>query len=219
MWLNRFFRINYAFLYPFFAFVVIGAVLLYLWTKDVLLIAVNSRFSAQSDLFFKYYTHVGDGTTCVLLAILLMLFVSKYKGILMLASYAISSIPTQIVKLYFFQPSYRPRAYFWTDYHRLHFVDGVEILVSNSFPSGHTAAAFSMFLVLSHLLHKPSLSLLFFLMAFFVGYSRLYLAQHFFADAYAGSIIAVVMTAFTIYLAEKVFHLNDKPSLKKGLTA
>lgn len=217
MWLKKFFQHNSAFLSPFLAFVAIGAVLLYLWTKDVLLLAVNSRFSHSSDFFFKYYTHVGDGSMCVVVALLLILFVSKYKGLLLIASYAISSIPTQLVKIYLFQPSYRPRAYFWTDYHRLHFVDGVDILVSNSFPSGHTAAAFAMFLVLSHFVRNPFLSLLFFVLAFFVGYSRLYLAQHFFADAYAGSIIAVVMTTFTIYLAESVYRLKEKPALQKGL--
>jgi len=217
MWLKKFFQANFAFLYPFLAFVAIGAVLLYLWTKDVLLIAVNSHFSPQSDFFFKYYTHVGDGNMIVLFTVILLLFVSKYKGIVLLASYLLSSLPTQIVKLYLFQPSYRPRAYFWADHDRLHFVDGIEILVSNSFPSGHTAAAFSMFLVFSHFVQNRLLSLLFFVMAFFVGYSRLYLAQHFFADAYTGSIIAVVMTVFTIYLAEKVYRLNERPALQGGV--
>ena len=195
----------------------VGAVLLYMWPKDVLLLAVNSHYSPSSDLFFKFYTHMGDGRTCILMVVLLLLFVSKYKGIVLLLAYALSSIPTQLVKLYLFQPSYRPRAHFWLDSDRLHFVDGVEILVSNSFPSGHTTTAFAMFLVLSHFAKNKVLSFVFFCLAFLVGYSRMYLAQHFFADTFAGSIIAVVMTMVSIYLAENVWKWREKESLKKGL--
>ncbi len=217
MWLRKFFQSNRFFLYPFLAFVVIGAILLCLWTKDVLFLAVNSRYSPFGDVFFKYYTHIGDGKTCIVFVILLFLFVSKYKGIVLLTTYVLSSLPTQIVKLYLFQPSYRPKSYFWTDYHRLHFVDGVEILVSNSFPSGHTSAAFAMLLTFSHFVQNKVLSFLFFLIAFFTGYSRMYLAQHFFADTYAGSIIAIIMTIFAIYLAEEAFHWKENPSLQNGL--
>lgn len=217
MWFKKFFQTHFLFLYPFFAFVAVGGVLLYLWTKDVLLLAVNSRYNPASDVFFKYYTHIGDGLLWVVVAVLLILLVSKYKGLVFLLVYAFSSLPTQIVKLYLFQPSYRPRSFFWLDYHRLHFVDGVEILVSNSFPSGHTSTAFGMFLTLSHFVQNKTLSLVFFVMAFMVGYSRMYLAQHFFADVYVGSIIAVVMTSYTLYLVEVKWRLQDRPSLQNGL--
>jgi membrane-associated phospholipid phosphatase len=90
-------------------------------------------------------------------------------------------------------------------------------LSAGSFPSGHTASAFSMFLVLSHFSKNRWRSFSCFLAAFFVGYSRMYLAQHFFADVYGGAIIAVIMTIVVIYILEKQFSLGDKQSLQKGL--
>lgn len=216
MWFKQFIKRNFFFLYPFLGIVAVGGVLLYIYSKEDLLLAVNSRNSPGGDAFFKYFTHVGDGNLYLAIGVLVLLFVSKYKAMVMILSYAVSSLPVQIIKNFAFEQNFRPRAHFWSDYHRLHFTDGVEILVSNSFPSGHTAAAFSLFLVLSHFCKNRVLSLVFFCIAFMVGYSRLYLAQHFFADAYAGSIFGVVCTTMVIYFLENKFALEQKDSLRKG---
>ena len=217
MWLKKFVKENLPFLYPFTAWIFVGAILLLLFSKDILILAVNSRNHAWGDQFFKYYTHVGDGVTCLGVAAFILLFVSKEKGILLSAAYAFSAIPVQIIKNFAFEHNPRPRSFFWLDYDRLHFVDGVEILVSNSFPSGHTAAAFSMFLVFSFWTHKRWLSFVYFILAFLVGYSRMYLAQHFFADVYAGSLIAIIMTSLIIYLFDGKWRLRENPALKGGL--
>jgi membrane-associated phospholipid phosphatase len=69
-------------------------------------------------------------------------------------------------------------------------------LLRHSFPSGHTCAAFSLFTFLSLLAsarYQP-LGLLFFILAALVGYTRMYLAAHFFADVYAGSILGTIGT-------------------------
>ena len=216
MWLRSFIKDNLYFLYPYTACVFAGAFFLYLYTKDVLLLTINSRFSPYGDLFFKWFTHVGDGNTCLILTGLLLLFVSKEKGLVLGICYAVTNIPVQLVKNYAFAENYRPKSYFWEDYHRLHFTEGVEILVSNSFPSGHTATAFSMFLVLSYWMKNKITSLFFFVMAFLVGYSRMYLALHFFADVYAGALFAVIVTTFTIYYLNEHLKLQDKIGLQKG---
>ena len=67
----------------------------------------------------------------------------------------------------------------------------VENAYFNSFPSGHTTAAFAFFCALSILARKhPLLQSLFFLLAAGVAYSRMYLSQHFLADVLAGSLLA-----------------------------
>jgi membrane-associated phospholipid phosphatase len=74
-----------------------------------------------------------------------------------------------------------------------------------SFPSGHSQGAFSFFCFLSLLL-PPSLrgfGFLFFLMAMAVCYSRVYLAAHFFADIYVGSIIGLVITSVMYAIMQK----------------
>jgi membrane-associated phospholipid phosphatase len=217
MWLKDFLKSNLFFLLPFFAFVVVGGVLLNVHSKEVLLLAVNSRFSAFGDVFFRYYTHLGDGVTYLILGILMLVFVSKYKGLLMIACYALTSIPVQLIKRFAFEENYRPRAHFWFDSHKLHFPEGAEELVSHSFPSGHSATAFSMFLLFSFFLKDKMMSLLFFVMAVLVAYSRMYLAAHFFADVYGGSLISVCITLLVIYLFEKQFKLSEKEQLEKGL--
>jgi len=74
--------------------------------------------------------------------------------------------------------------------------------MEHSFPSGHTCAAFCLFSFLAMLL-KPGykwIGLIFFTFALLVGYSRLYLAAHFFIDAYVGSLMGATFTAVVIAL-------------------
>ena len=53
----------------------------------------------------------------------------------------------------------------------------------------------------------------FFLIALLVGYSRVYLSQHFFEDVYVGSIIGVSVTLVVYYLLSKM----NKPWLEYSL--
>lgn len=217
MWIKNFIKSNLYFLFPFLGFLFIGGFLLSVYDKETLLIAINSKYSACGDFFFKYYTHVGDGTFYLILSFLILLFVSKYKAILMIASYAITSIIAQLIKYNIPGQNHRPRSHFWADSHRIHFVDGVEIMVSHSFPSGHTTSAFSMFLLFSVFVKNRFLSFVFFVMALMVGYSRMYLGQHFFADVYCGAIIGTVLTAIIYYFLVSVWKLSERESLEKGV--
>ncbi|HAR19373.1 MAG TPA: hypothetical protein DCR46_01850 [Cytophagales bacterium] len=217
MWLKNFIKSNLFFFLPFFALVATGGILLNEYSKEVLLLSVNSRFSAFGDVFFRYYTHMGDGVTYLIFGVLIFVFVSKYKGMLMIACYASTSIPVQIIKRFAFEENHRPRAHFWFDSHRLHFPEGVEVLVSHSFPSGHSATAFSMFLLFSYFKKDKTLSLLCFIMAVLVAYSRMYLAAHFFADVYGGALISVCITLVVVYFFEKKFKFSEKEQLEKGL--
>jgi len=217
MWFRNFIKSNNYFLVPFLGFVLVGGVFLSLYSKDDLLLAVNSRYTVWADFFFKYYTHMGDGNTYIVLAFFIFLFVTKFKAIVMIACYAFTSLPVQLIKYNFPGQNPRPRAHFWIDSHRLHFVDGVEIMVSHSFPSGHTTTAFSMFLVFSYFVKNKFLSVVFFIMALLVGYSRMYLGQHFFADVYGGAIIGTMLTVLVCFILESVLKLSDKESLQKGL--
>jgi membrane-associated phospholipid phosphatase len=63
-----------------------------------------------------------------------------------------------------------------------------------SFPSGHSASALALAAVLAYLL--PARKWGFVLVLIFVpaAYSRVYLAQHFFQDIYAGAVIGVLFT-------------------------
>jgi membrane-associated phospholipid phosphatase len=77
--------------------------------------------------------------------------------------------------------------------------------MERSFPSGHTTGAFCLFCFLAILLpprYKP-LGLVCFLVALAVGWSRMYLAAHFFLDVYVGSILATVFVVCVVALMNR----------------
>ena len=63
-----------------------------------------------------------------------------------------------------------------------------------SFPSGHSTSAFSVFLLLTILSSKKSWGYFLLLLAVATAYSRVYLAQHFVEDVYAGSLLGTILT-------------------------
>ena len=184
-----------------------------LYTKDEIYFAVNSRFSDWADFIAPYITDIGNGWTTVVLSAILLLF-SYRKAFLMATTYAITSLLAQVVKFIFDAP--RPKLYFKDQLSRIHFVNGVDILQYHSFPSGHTVTAFSTGLLISYLAKNKYWGILAVIVAMMVGYSRMYLSEHFFEDVTAGSVLGVFLTIFWIaYIDGKKFlHL---PGWQKGL--
>lgn len=93
-----------------------------------------------------------------------------------------------------------PRPSIFFEGHKiLALVDGVQMLDLNSFPSGHSIAAFALGTFISLMLQKNSYSLMLFVMASLTALSRVYLAQHFLIDIMAGSLIGIIIaTAYYI---------------------
>jgi membrane-associated phospholipid phosphatase len=74
----------------------------------------------------------------------------------------------------------------------------VQPLSSYSFPSGHTATAFCIYLILCLLMKKKWWVFIGFIIAALIGYSRIYLAQHFPVDVGGGIIIAIISVAVSL---------------------
>lgn len=157
----------------------------------LLLTACHSPFL---DGLFKYWTFLGDGAFSGVFA-LAALFKKLRYGIYFLLTYIVSGLTVQILKRFLFSAFPRPHKYFEILGREIVLVPGVDILRQRSFPSGHTATAFALFIGIALLVRNKTLKIGCLLIAIGVGYSRVFLAHHFPMDVIAGSIIGVITAA------------------------
>lgn len=157
--------------------------------KGDLELFVNSHHHSFLDHFFMFITVFGDGA--MLIPIIIMLSIYRF-------SYAIFMLWTALFHLLFvslgknliFKGTPRPAEFLKdVDFYQ---IPGFEIHHWNSFPSGHTATAFAMTCGLAFLFSKnKKLQLSLLAMGCLIGFSRVYLMQHFFLDVWAGSLVGV----------------------------
>lgn len=158
--------------------------------KEELFLMLNLDLGKQADTFFKYFTNVGDGLFWLLWALLIIIKKGKKYLPLLFASVIFSTLLTQISKQVIYPDEPRPLQAI-ADQSQVHYVTGVTVHSINSFPSGHTATAFSFLLLLVLFSQTNALLLLGFAAALLVAYSRIYLGQHFPLDVGAGMLVAV----------------------------
>jgi membrane-associated phospholipid phosphatase len=195
------FKTNVSFLLPYILFIILGAFLLVINTKTETHLTFNTFHSSFFDTFFYYTTYLGDGLMVLLTVIILMAVKYRYAVIVGLSN-IIASIITQALKQTVFNEVVRPKKFF-EGIQELYFVPGVENHLYYSFPSGHATCAFSLYFALALLVKNKALELSLFFVALLVGYSRIYLSQHFFEDVYAGSLIAICTTFIVYYFIQK----------------
>ena len=169
--------------------------------KEDFFLLLNTDLGSTADLFFRFWTNLGDGIVWVAVAVYFY-FYQKNKFPLLITSIIISTLITQFTKNFLYPDINRPTASI-ADISKIHTVPGVELLTSYSFPSGHTATAFTIFLLACLLIKKISVVPLGFLYAVLVGYSRIYLAQHFPLDVGAGMITAVISILLSLLVQKK----------------
>ncbi len=194
---------NKIFYASYFIIFVVFVLLNYLLRDEQFTYQINQHHNTFLDFICRYFTHIGDGFFSVFIILLLFAY-NKSFAIAVSISYAISSGIAQGLKHVIFDDSMRPSVVMKNVY--LHFVDGVEILHQNSFPSGHTTAAFAAFTLFALFFRSRWLQLLFLLCAVFVAFTRIYLLQHFLSDIIAGSFIGLTTATFTyLYSIENKF--------------
>jgi len=213
---------NLAFLSPYLVFLGVGGILISLHSKAGIHIYINEHTQGLADTFFRLITNLGDGLFVAILA-LLFLLIRIRSGLLIAISGLIAGVVTQTLKHTVFSDLKRPVKFFEGIY-QLHLVPGVNNYSGNTFPSGHSASAFALYLSLALLTENKLLKFSLFLIACIVAFSRIYLSQHFFNDVYAGSILGIlsVLGAWLILTRMKPFTqavwMNHSVFLKKKLS-
>ena len=190
-----------AFYFPYLLFVLTLVILIGCNEKANLHLWIISFNSPAADVFFHYYTFVGDWIPYAVAGGLL--FYRYRTALFVLVSQLATGLVSIVIKQTWNEP--RPFLYFKENFPdiQLHQILGEHLHSSHSFPSGHTITAFSFFLALSFFTKRPQLHFLYFVLALLVGYSRVYLSQHFEIDVLAGSFIGVSVTILCKYYFDK----------------
>ena len=169
-------------------------------------IVINQYHNKFGDVIFRYLTLIGDGYTAGCIIIILLLWRLEL-GITALIAFAFTAGITQSLKLFVYEDVERPFLAMWEYFHsnKAHLVEGINIKVANSFPSGHTASAMSIFCFLAIVCQKKWFSFSFACLAISASFSRIYLSQHFAEDVLTGTLIGVIGTFLMYFLfAEKL---------------
>lgn len=202
---NRYFFISY------FILLILGMFILLTYSKVDGFILMNPVHQQPLDFFFMMATILGDGLFVIGLALLLFIFKKRFIALMIVGSYAISGIIVQVIKNLYDSP--RPAKFLGSSEYG-YFIDGVTLHNYSSFPSGHTTSAFALAAALGFAMKNKNYSILFLLVAAMVGYSRIYLGQHFMEDVLAGSVIGVLSSIICWIYFEKVFKRIFKMSDK-----
>lgn len=193
-------------------FVVFG-VLLVLTAHGDMVLWFNERHNAVLDTFFKYWTYLGDGVILGVLGLVLLL-TNYYRFFMFLIAVALQTVFVHVFKQWLSAGEPRPKTYFADQIDTLNFVEGVTVRGYDSFPSGHTASAFTLFFFLILIAKNESVRITLFFTAILVGLSRVYLIQHFARDIYVGSLFGVISVVVAYLIFEKK---SSEVKLQKGL--
>lgn len=204
---------------PFIAllgfFVIIGAVVLFLIEKGDFVLFCSENRTPFFNVFFKITTKIVEEKIMFLILAILLWF--RFGTAFMTAlTWGVGGAIAQSLKRVF---AFDRPASFFQETETLNFItSGVSYYFS--FPSGHTTAAFAIFSMIAFCSDKKWVHILCFFIALMVGFSRIYLLQHFFMDIYAGAILGTGVS-YLLFAGMKKYAIfgfdkwKDK-SLRKG---
>ncbi len=192
----------------------IGAGLFLIIGKEGSHAYVNAYHTPYLDLCFKYLTHAGNGLVPLGGFVLLMLVRYSWALAMGLSSLAMGVV-VQTLKRSVFAGDHRPAMFFEDG--GLPSIDGIVLMMHNSFPSGHSATALCVFLLVAFIVKQQWCTYLMVALGLLVAFSRVYISQHFYIDTVAGGWIGFVMAylgyVFIIHYAE----INQDSKLNKRL--
>lgn len=168
--------------------------------RNAVFLSLNADLGKIADSFFSFCTEAAEGWVWIPYFILLVALFKK-DGRLILYNFLISTLLTQIPKQFIWPAITRPTAS-GMDPLQIHTVPGIELHSLNSFPSGHTATAFTIFLLTVYFFPQSRIIIIGLCYALLCGYSRIYLGQHFPLDIAGGILVAIA----SIHISQWLRH-------------
>lgn len=192
------------------ALALIVALFLLIYGKENSFLVINKYNSPQFDYVFEYWTYLGDGIIWVPLFAYVLLFKRDY-FVAVLSALIICTFLTQFLKKVIYPNDFRPIVVLAD---KVRVIPGYYINRLHSFPSGHTSTAFTLALLSAFIVKRNFWVYFFPLIAFFVGYSRVYLAQHFVTDVFAGMLTGIISAALGLLIYERFRKVKPKEKVE-----
>lgn len=184
--LNRYFFLGFLF------YLLASVSFLLITSKADSFLYLTSYHNHLLDSFFIGYTNLGDGIFTIIIVVSFLIARRFEFAWQLLAAYIVSGLLAQLLKHLVFSP--RPKEFFAAGH--IHLINGVTLTGTSSFPSGHTASIFALATLLSLFSKNKKIGCLYLLGAILVGFSRIYLSQHFPVDVFTGSVIGVFVAVW-----------------------
>jgi membrane-associated phospholipid phosphatase len=205
---------NKAFLSIYLLFAISVIILISVNGKREAQLLANQFYSPFFDGFFFYSTKVVEGFSLVVIVLILLFKGAKWaiNGVII---YGLSAVITFILKRQIFTEAMRP-TFDNNDFRLISSEFGLNQLTNHSFPSGHTTAAFTLFCFLALISSKKYKGFIYGIIAVIIGYSRVYLSQHFFEDILVGATVGTFGTFIFYFFLDKIKYGNWalKPIIK-----
>jgi membrane-associated phospholipid phosphatase len=173
----------------------------YAYGKNNFFLLLNGDLGKTADHFFSFFSYLGDGLLWIPLIVYFIYKEGKKLLPLLIGSFALTTAFTQACKYLIVPDELRPTAAITNAF--IHTVQGVTVHITASFPSGHTATAFVFYLIFCLVFENKLWLFAGLLYALTVGYSRVYLAQHFPFDVAAGILVAIVSVILSLLIQNK----------------
>ena len=163
---------------------------------------LNTDGGAFMDQFFKWTTWGAEGWVWIPYFIVVVAWFKKDLKLIVL-NFLLSTLITQISKHVIWENINRPIVS-GIPLNEIHTVPGLVTHAYNSFPSGHTATAFTLFLLTVYLFPTKWVFAIGVIYAIICAYSRVYLGQHFPMDLGGGMLVAVLSMQLSILIRQKI---------------
>lgn len=161
--------------------------LLFLFGKQESLLFINGLHSPFLDRFMYHVTRLPE-LAMIVFVIILALFHERRFFLTAVVAMSVCGLSILLFKNIIFADFDRP--FQWLDSQQIQFhrVEGIRLHSNGSFPSGHTMAAFCSLGLAGFISKSGWLQFFFFILAVLSAYSRVYTAQHYLMDIYAGAL-------------------------------